>query len=484
MIISVRLEIEAKVKSFARIVIKPVAVCNTTKRSCGTARLIAVLSACVATQGSHLSWQAFMTDQAHTISIADVERLQAAGFPRLYFPRAIESRFERDTGWARCKFLIVVGLSCLVLFNLFLVRDYQMLPDVFAQAVVVRVLILTPLALAMFAVLFFNPRPWLRESMEAALMLIVVGGILYLLMESRSPLADHAFYSLLLIVLFSNLIQRVRFWYAVVSSILAMALATAAVPHIDAMPASTALGAMMSLVTATLLSLIANYNLEHEQRRNYLVALRDALHREQLVELNKELSVISTMDAVTGLANRHRLERYLQALWQTGLASGRPVAVLMLDIDHFKRFNDHYGHQAGDQCLKKVADVISAQLRAKEDLAVRYGGEEFIVVLPDASLIDGVRIGERIRRALEALRLPHHASPEPHIVTLSIGVSCGQPSASLPPHELIEAADVALYNAKNRGRNRVWPPMLACDATLVPAMDAGSDFASQGGRKA
>lgn len=425
-----------------------------------------------------------MTDQVETISIADVQRLQAAGFPWLYFPPAIEARFERDTGWARCKFLIVVGLSCLFLFDLFLVRDYQMLPDVFEQAVVVRLVILTPLALAMFAVLSFNPRPWLRESMEAAMMLLVVCGILYLLMASRSPLADHAFYSLLLILLFSNLIQRVRFWYAVVSSIIAMALTAAALPYIDTMPPNTLLGAMMSLLTATILSLIANYNLEHEQRRNYLVALRDALRREQLVELNRELSLISTVDAVTGLANRHRLERYLEALWQTGFESGRPVTMLMLDIDHFKRFNDYYGHQAGDQCLKKVADVIRAQLRAKEDLAVRYGGEEFIVVLPDASLLDGIRIGERIRRALEALRLPHLASPEPHAVTVSIGVSCGAPSASLSPHQLIEAADVALYNAKNRGRNRIWPPIVASDATLVPAMDAGSDYASQGGRKA
>jgi diguanylate cyclase (GGDEF)-like protein len=425
-----------------------------------------------------------MTDQVQTISIADVQRLQSKGFPWLYFPPAIESRFERDSGWARCKFLIVVGFSCLFIIDLFVVRDYQMLPDVFPQSVVVRLLILTPLGLAMFAVLSFNPRAWLREAMEAALMLMVVCGILYLLMASRSPLADHAFYSLVLIVLFSNLVQRIRFWYAVVSSIVAMGLAAAALPYIDTMPANTALSAMMSLVTATLLSLVANYNLEHEQRRNYLVALRDALHREQLVELNKELSLISTVDAVTGLANRHRLERYLEALWQTGLESGRPVTMLMLDVDHFKRFNDYYGHQAGDQCLKKVAEIIRAQLRAKEDLAVRYGGEEFIVVLPEASLIDGIRIGERMRRALEALRLPHLASPEPHVITVSIGVSCGMPSESLSPNELIEAADVALYNAKNRGRNRIWPPIVASDATLVPAMDAGRDYASQGGRKA
>ena len=425
-----------------------------------------------------------MIDQVETISIADVQRLQTTGFPWLYFPPAIESRFERDTGRARCKFLIVVGLSCLFMFDLFLVRDYQMLRDVFQQAVVVRLLILTPLALAVFTVLFFNPPAWLRETMEATLMLMVVAGILYLLMASRSPLADHAFYSLLLIVLFSNLIQRVRFWYAAVSSIAAMALTAAALPYIHAMPVDTALGAMMSLGTATLLSLIANHNLEHEQRRNYLVALREALHREHLVELNNELSLISTVDAVTGLANRHRLERYLKGLWETAPESRRPVAILMLDIDHFKRFNDHYGHQAGDQCLKKVADVIRSQLRAKEDLAARYGGEEFIVVLPDASLLDGIRIGERIRRALEALRLPHLASPEPHAVTISIGVSCGTLSASLSPHELIESADVALYNAKNRGRNRTWPPIMASQATLVPAMNAGREFASQGGRKA
>jgi diguanylate cyclase (GGDEF)-like protein len=154
--------------------------------------------------------------------------------------------------------------------------------------------------------------------------------------------------------------------------------------------------------------------------------------------------------------------------------------MLMLDIDHFKRFNDHYGHQAGDQCLRKVADAIRAQLRAGEDLAARFGGEEFIVVLPGATLLDGIRIAERIRRSLEALALPHLASPEPHIVTVSAGVTSAKPSDDFTHGAAIEAADVALYNAKNRGRNRVWPPIMASDATLVPGIDAGKDYAAQG----
>jgi diguanylate cyclase (GGDEF)-like protein len=179
-----------------------------------------------------------------------------------------------------------------------------------------------------------------------------------------------------------------------------------------------------------------------------------ALQRASLRERTQRLEQLVAIDPLTGVANRRAFDNTIEREWSRALRAQRPLAVAMLDIDHFKLYNDSYGHREGDVCLQKIAQVCSASIVRASDLFARYGGEEFAVVLGDADPIAGIVVAERVRAAVEALSIPH-AEKEGGIVTVSIGVASMTPERSLKPGELIERADKALYQAKHGGRNRV-----------------------------
>ncbi|MDB6048956.1 MAG: hypothetical protein JWR17_1702 [Pseudomonas sp.] len=165
-----------------------------------------------------------------------------------------------------------------------------------------------------------------------------------------------------------------------------------------------------------------------------------------------ELAELAATDSLTGLANRRRLDQVLKAEWARGLRSGKPMSLLMIDVDHFKLFNDRHGHHGGDEALRNVATAIQQRIRRPGDLAARYGGEEFSVVLAETPLNGAIVIAEAIRAGIEAL--PRFASDDlPITVSIGIASQLSQPSATLSG--LIGAADKALYQAKRKGRNRV-----------------------------
>ncbi|MFG1926816.1 diguanylate cyclase [Cryptosporangium sp. NPDC048952] len=173
----------------------------------------------------------------------------------------------------------------------------------------------------------------------------------------------------------------------------------------------------------------------------------------QLTEANRQLEQLSRTDGLTGLANRRSLDDVLEAEWRRGIRAGTPLALAMLDVDHFKQYNDHYGHALGDACLREVAAAVRGSVRIT-DVPARYGGEEFAVILPDTDN-DGARlVAERTRVAIEALRLPHAGTPT-GFVTASVGVAALAPSRDRTVRQLVEAADAQLYAAKRSGRNRV-----------------------------
>ncbi|MCE9881576.1 GGDEF domain-containing protein [Hafnia paralvei] len=160
------------------------------------------------------------------------------------------------------------------------------------------------------------------------------------------------------------------------------------------------------------------------------------------------LDVMAHQDALTGTANRRSMENFLD----DALLQAEPFALLMLDVDYFKRYNDHYGHQAGDACLIKVADIVKTSVRTPADLVARYGGEEFVIVLPASSLDDAVRVAERIQTNLREISLPHAASEVSEMVTVSMGITLSKDGDSA--YGIIARADEALYRAKQQGRNR------------------------------
>jgi diguanylate cyclase (GGDEF)-like protein len=189
--------------------------------------------------------------------------------------------------------------------------------------------------------------------------------------------------------------------------------------------------------------------MERDLRLHYLLSLRERAR-------NQELDRMSRRDALTGLGNRRSLEEALAACEQiNGL--GDLLSIVLLDIDHFKLFNDTAGHQAGDLCLKRIASIVQAELRGQADHAFRFGGEELIVVLPKTVLPNAIGIAERIRQAIEGASIPHPAVSTGSVVTASFGVACSRPGHDMLPAAVVADADAALYIAKRNGRNRVWP---------------------------
>lgn len=191
-------------------------------------------------------------------------------------------------------------------------------------------------------------------------------------------------------------------------------------------------------------------NLKSSER---LLEARVAERTEALQQLNQQLEVLSSTDALTGLANRRRFDDTLEREWQRAIRDGRPLALALLDVDWFKKYNDQLGHPAGDACLRRVAQVLASQVCRSGDLVARFGGEEFVFLAPATSGADALNLAQRICDALQALALPHPGS-ELGCVTLSVGVAAELPTQGSTPDGLLKRADDALYRAKAQGRNR------------------------------
>jgi diguanylate cyclase (GGDEF)-like protein len=173
---------------------------------------------------------------------------------------------------------------------------------------------------------------------------------------------------------------------------------------------------------------------------------------EALGTANRRLEMLSATDALTGLANRRHLTDSLAEVWKLKSGTKGPIAVAMIDIDHFKLYNDRYGHPAGDRCLRRVAAVLSEKVRSSDTVA-RYGGEEFVIIMPGVDITIAERVAERVRKAVASLGQIHEDSPQ-GVVTVSVGVAAALPSEGGCPEDLVQFADVLLYKAKNSGRNR------------------------------
>jgi diguanylate cyclase (GGDEF)-like protein len=191
----------------------------------------------------------------------------------------------------------------------------------------------------------------------------------------------------------------------------------------------------------------------HFQGKDAILTIaRDISDRKQF---EKMLEQFSFMDGLTGISNRRYFDQALEQEWRRGLREQAPLSLIMVDIDHFKVFNDDYGHQMGDDCLKEVAKALTESLNRPGDLAARYGGEEFGIILPDTEMDGAFKIAEILRARVEGLGIPHKNSPVSQWVTISLGVASLSPSKEASPAQLVTAADRALYRAKAEGRNRV-----------------------------
>lgn len=188
----------------------------------------------------------------------------------------------------------------------------------------------------------------------------------------------------------------------------------------------------------------------HQLATSLLTQLYQDLERS-----NEELQRLACLDGLTQLSNRRHFDQYLEQLWQQLEESHSPISMILCDVDFFKKFNDTYGHQAGDECLRQVAGAIQRVVKPSAALVARYGGEEFAVILPNTTLVGAVEVAEAIRQDVRSLKIIHAQSSVSQYVSLSLGVASMLPHPHLndSPKSLIAAADQALYHAKASGRD-------------------------------
>jgi diguanylate cyclase (GGDEF)-like protein len=175
----------------------------------------------------------------------------------------------------------------------------------------------------------------------------------------------------------------------------------------------------------------------------------------ELKEANRKLENLSSTDGLTGLANRRRFDEVLYSEWQRARRQGLPLAIAMIDVDEFKAYNDHFGHQAGDDVLRRIGSILCENIQRSSDLTARYGGEEFVIVLPGMDLKEAMALVETIRRAVQAEGMKHTEQSPTGVVTVSIGIAACMPQPGNNAEGLLGEADAAMYEAKRRGRNNV-----------------------------
>jgi diguanylate cyclase (GGDEF)-like protein len=363
----------------------------------------------------------------------------------MYFPARLEHLFECETQRARSRHLVGIGILWIALGVIYAIAVPLGPASTGALGVgTVRVAVVTPILIAVTFTIWWGVRPFIREFLMMLAHIIAPASMILIITFAQGSEVGANRGALTIVLLFITVVVRLRFWFAV-TACLAIVAVQIGVPSLLDVPAPGNVPLVLVTLVATL---IANYHLERESRLNYLQRLLNRIQGARLAATVVQLQDLSQRDPLTGLANRRALDAQLEALCE----NRERFAVIMVDVDAFKAFNDCYGHAIGDDCLRRVAAMLRASLRRTSDQIARIGGEEFAVVLPQTSVEDARIIAERMRIAVSNLRIPHARSPE-RVVTISAGVSGSSAPASAA--EMFSDADRVLYRAKSLGRNRV-----------------------------
>jgi diguanylate cyclase (GGDEF)-like protein len=393
----------------------------------------------------------------HDLAIAEIERLSRKGFQRLTLPEPLESGFEQSTFVQRSERLWIEGLIAIGLFNIYVIADYFIRGGVSWLPLQIRLCIVTPIALLINISMRWSSNKVYRETSIALVSCVI--GITHLYLESNTSATSSAYaqVGLIVAVIFVNVVMRLQFTYALTASAVLLASDLVFIRLDHFLNSSEKLLGITLAICAISMTVIANYSVGREERLAYLMRLRSEIQSRELSFLNVELQKISCIDSLTGIANRHAYELQFAKLWREAVDSGSCLSAIVIDIDHFKVTNDTRGHLYGDRVLVRVASLLSQSLRCKDDFAARFGGEEFVVLLPGAKREGALIVAERIRKLVEVAGSPALPEPgsHPRLSTVSCGVATCWPSDSNCQEDLLDSADKALYQAKADGRNQV-----------------------------
>ena len=365
-----------------------------------------------------------------------------AGWLRLRFAdAALEADFRR---YHLAEFLPRMRKSlpvALALFLAFAMLDALSLPPLVRDGVLGLRLggIVPVLALTWVALYVRSLREWLQWLVSASALASGLG-IVGIIWVARVHAFGLPYEGIILATFFSYFLTGLRFVAASLCGWLVFLAYVAMELHVG-LNGDTLLYNAFFLATANLIGCFGNHFLEQAVRQNFC----------SMVQMHK----LAERDFVTGLLNRRAFSTRATGIWRQALRDGRSIGIAMVDVDHFKHYNDHYGHAAGDVALQSVAHVIAEHARRPLDACARYGGEEFVVLWYDVDADHAMALAQRMCQAVQALGLPHVASPTAGVVSISVGLVCTAVHNAAQWDAALRAADQALYQAKQQGRNRV-----------------------------
>ncbi|MFN3586307.1 MAG: diguanylate cyclase domain-containing protein [Moraxellaceae bacterium] len=375
---------------------------------------------------------------------------------RLSFEAALEAEFQAHyADHYRQHMVLGLGIGMLaIIVSAF--EDFLLPPEQRAMPLFIRFGLMLPMNAVLFLLVWGDV--WRRWQQPILLMTTLGGALGFMLMGYHTSGVYARFYvdTLVLVLIFGLVLLRMQFPYAVASVLVIGPGAALALFHL-AFPGSDEdhVIDLSLIVFAGTLCLIGNYLMERSARIDFVQQQLLGLRQQALEASNRQLQQLLRSDALTGIANRRHFDQHLADELRRAERGGHALALLMIDVDCFKPYNDNYGHQAGDEALAAVAAVLGEFARRPGDLAARYGGEEFALILPGSNVADAGAIADELVLAVAARAMPHAYSSVAEVVTVSVGVAA---FATVGPQDdaagLIARADEALYRAKHEGRNR------------------------------
>jgi diguanylate cyclase (GGDEF)-like protein len=380
-----------------------------------------------------------------------VSRTLAEGYGRLRFPEPLESEFRADHllaqhRWVRMCLGIVIGTSAgFALIDHRVIHATNAIPDLVRFGLQLPILLILLLA----TVKRFYVR-WYQLLMQIGGPLFGTGTILmasYALPQHTALVGAR----LMLVTFFFFFMSGLRMQQALRGNLIIVSMLIAA-GVFGLIASDVAAYLSFAIICAIVIGTAGAYALEHANRTSFL-------ERRLLVE-------IAELDGLTRLLNRQTFETRVQDAWRRAISEKRAVTVIMIDVDHFKLYNDSYGHQAGDDCLRRVSAAVRTAVQMRPgDCVARYGGEEIIAVLCDRSIPEAREIAQRIVQDVASLDIPHASSQNGPCVSVSVGAATQLPPITSPYDAIVRLADGALYTAKRQGRNQC----VAVEARAVAA---------------
>ena len=380
---------------------------------------------------------------------------------RLRFNEELEREFQQDYERRYFAHMQIAGIIGLVVFLASGILDVIWMTEMAGRTWFIRLVAGIPMSVLLLLSFWKKFKQRIGEHYMQLFICIVaasaVGGLVAISLNSREPYNYYYYNAVTVAMIIVFVLSRIQFKWGVISAIIM--LFSLNVGLIGFGPTSNNLSIVVItnfvFIGSATSALIGTFLIERSLRQNYLQSRLLSVENRDLEESNLTLQYLSAIDGLTQIANRRSLDRSLAIEWQRARRKREPVGFIMADIDHFKMFNDTYGHQAGDECLRIVASLIKDHARRPGDLAARYGGEEFALVLTNSSAEQARIIAEQVRKKIMETTIKYKKSVSTNI-TASLGVASRVPGiGQANPDALILEADQAMYRAKRSGRNRV-----------------------------